>query len=182
MSEGTVPGRTEQARASTEQGRTGGAGGSESQTGPLARRSSPTPGGARASLTSDAGTTHIADTVVAKIAGLATREIPGVHSMGRGLARRMGQLRAMVPGQPEEQTSAAQGVSVEVGEKEAAVDLDVVTYYGESIADVADSVRRNVIERVEGMTGLRVVEVNINVDDIFVEGEQSGEEEESRVQ
>ncbi|MFW6033762.1 MAG: Asp23/Gls24 family envelope stress response protein [bacterium] len=130
-------------------------------------------------MTSEAGTTHIADTVVSKIAGLATREIPGVHSMGRGLSRRMGQLRAMVPGQTEEQPTA-QGVSVEVGEKEAAIDLDIVTFYGESIAEVANSVRQNVIDRVQGMTGLNVVEVNINVDDIFVEGEQSAEEE-SRV-
>ena len=155
-------------------------GGSEAQEKSPARRTGQTPVGARASLTSETGTTHIADTVVAKIAGLATKEIPGVHSMGRGMARRMGQLRAMVPGQSEEQGSA-QGVSVEVGEKEAAVDLDVVTFYGESITEVADAVRRNVIDRVEGMTGLRVVEVNINVDDIYVEGEES-EEEESRVQ
>ncbi len=53
------------------------------------------------SLTGESGTTRIADAVVAKIAGMATREIHGVHSMGRGLARRVGQLRAKVPGQGE---------------------------------------------------------------------------------
>lgn len=114
------------------------------------------------------GTTKIADVVVAKIAGMATREIAGVHSMGRGLARKVGQLRAKVPGQSESPTST-QGVSVEVGQKEAAVDLEIVTWYGESIADVADAVRGNVIDRVEGMTGLRVVEVNIHVNDIHVD-------------
>lgn len=172
-----VTGKSEQAGATTGQGRE--RAGSETQERRPARRSGQAPVGARASLTSETGTTRIADTVVAKIASLATKEIPGVHSMGRGLARRMGQLRAMVPGQAEEQGST-QGVSVEVGEKEAAIDLDVVTYYGESIAEVSEAVRRNVIERVEGMTGLSVVEVNINVDDIYVEGEES--EEESRVQ
>jgi uncharacterized alkaline shock family protein YloU len=141
-----------------------------------ARRSSTAPATAHASLTSETGTTHIADTVVAKIAGIATREIPGVHSMGSGFARRMGQLRAMVPGQADSGGST-QGVAVEVGEKEAAIDLDVVTYYGESITEVSDAVRRNIIDRVEGMTGLQVVEVNINVDDIFVEGEETTEEE-----
>lgn len=177
MSEPTSSTRSDEAQAGTGQGReTGPRGGA---TVPQPRRSSAAPAGARATLTSETGTTHIADTVVAKIAALATREIPGVHSMGRGFSRRMGQLRAMVPGQAEEQPTA-QGVSVEVGEKEAAIDLDVVTYYGESIAEVGDSVRRNVIDRVEGMAGLRVVEVNINVDDIFVEGEDSAEEE-SRV-
>lgn len=145
-----------------------------------ARRSSTAPATAHASLTSETGTTHIADTVVAKIAGIATREIPGVHSMGSGFARRVGQLRAMVPGQAENGGST-QGVAVEVGEKEAAIDLDVVTYYGESITEVSEAVRRNIIDRVEGMTGLQVVEVNINVDDIFVEGEETTEEE-TRVQ
>ncbi|MFW6091756.1 MAG: Asp23/Gls24 family envelope stress response protein [Actinomycetota bacterium] len=175
MSEATS--RSDEAQASTGQSQQAGTRGGA--TVPQPRRST-TPTGARASLTSETGTTHIADNVVSKIAALATREIPGVHSMGRGFSRRMGQLRAMVPGTQTEEQPTAQGVSVEVGEKEAAVDLDIVTYYGESIAEVADSVRRNVIDRVQGMTGLQVVEVNINVDDIYVEGEESSEEE-SRV-
>ena len=60
------------------------------------------------------------------------------------------------------------------GEREAAIDLDVVTWYGQSIVDVSDAIRRNVVERVQGMTGLTVVEVNINVDDVYVEGDQDG--------
>lgn len=125
--------------------------------------------GGRTRLVTDMGKTHISDGVVAKVAGFAAREIPGVHSMGAGMARRMGQLRSLVPGGAD---VSRQGVSVEVGEREAAVDLDLVTYYGQSIADVSDAVRRNVIDRVQAMTGLRVVEVNINVDDVFVESEQ----------
>jgi uncharacterized alkaline shock family protein YloU len=122
----------------------------------------------RTRLVTDMGKTLISDGVVAKVAGFAAREIPGVHSMGAGLARRMGQLRSLVPGSAD---ASRQGVSVEVGEREAAVDLDLVTYYGQSIADVSEAVRRNVIDRVQAMTGLRVVEVNINVDDVYVEGE-----------
>jgi uncharacterized alkaline shock family protein YloU len=118
-------------------------------------------------LVTDTGTTRIADTVVAKIAGLATRDIPGVHSMGSGVARRMGQLRSMVSSE-----SAAQGVSVQVGEKEAAVDLDIVTWYGQSIVDITDAVRRHVSGQIESMTGLHVVEVNIQVDDIHVESDE----------
>lgn len=124
------------------------------------------PGGTR--LITDMGKTHISDGVVAKVAGFAAKEIPGVHSMGAGMARRVGQLRSLVPGGD----APRQGVSVEVGEREAAVDLDLVTYYGQSIADVSDAVRRNVIDRIQEMTGLQVVEVNVNVDDVFVEGEQ----------
>lgn len=125
---------------------------------------------ARAQLTTDTGKTRIAEGVVAKIAGFAAREIPGVHSMGAGLARRVGQLRSLVPGGAE---TIRQGVSVEVGERETAVDLDIVTWYGQSIVDVSEAVRRNVVDRVQAMTGLKVVEVNINVDDVFVEGDQN---------
>lgn len=130
----------------------------------------------RSKLTGDHGSTSIADTVVSKIAGLAAREIPGVQSMGSGMARRMGQLRSLAGGAE----ALAQGVSVEVGEREAAVDLDVVTWYGQSIVEVTEAVRSNVRDRIETMTGLKVVEVNINVDDVYVEGDDS--EAESRVQ
>ncbi|MDQ6899791.1 MAG: Asp23/Gls24 family envelope stress response protein [Candidatus Dormibacteraeota bacterium] len=138
-----------------------------------------TSGSRHASLTTERGNTRIADGVVTKIAALATREIPGVHELGKGFARALGGLRARVPGQTEDQSS--QGVSVEVGEKQAAIDLDVVTYYGQSIVDVTDAVRRNVIERVESMTGLEVTEVNIMVDDLVVEGEPQAPAE-TRVQ
>jgi uncharacterized alkaline shock family protein YloU len=131
------------------------------------------------SLITEAGTTRIADSVVAKIAGLAARDIPGVFSMGTGMARRMGTLRSKIPGTGES-AGAAQGVGVQVGEREAAIDLDIVTWYGQSIVDVTDAVRRNVVGQVEGMTGLKVVEVNIQVDDIQVESEQPVRE--SRVQ
>ncbi|MGH8876655.1 MAG: Asp23/Gls24 family envelope stress response protein [Stackebrandtia sp.] len=130
-------------------------------------------------LTTDAGNTTIADGVVSKIAGLAASEIPGVHSMGTSLSRRMGQLKSLVPGSGG---SPSQGVAVEVGERETAIDLDVVTWYGQSIVNVTEAVRDNVIQRVQDMTGLKVVEVNINVDNVFVEGEDSPEPKEPRVQ
>ena len=141
-----------------------------------------TSGAARhASLATERGNTRIADGVVTKIAALAAREIPGVHEMGKGFARAMGGLRSQVPGQQSvDQTT--QGVSVEVGERQAAIDLDIVTYYGQSIVEVTEAVRRNVIERIEGMTGLQVTEVNIMVDDLFVEGEPQPTAAEPRVQ
>src|SRR5688500_9411617 len=133
-----------------------------------------------AQLTTEDGTTVIADGVVAKIAGLAAREIPGVYNMGKGMGRTFGALRSRVPGATS-QPSATQGVSVEVGERQAAIDLDVVTYYGQSIVEVTEAVRRNVIDRVEGMTGLEVTEVNVAVDDLYIEGEPE-EPREPRVQ
>ncbi|WP_410586227.1 Asp23/Gls24 family envelope stress response protein [Amycolatopsis sp. lyj-23] len=116
-------------------------------------------------LVSAQGSTSISDVVVQKIAGLATREIPGVHALGGGAARAFSAIRERIPGAT---ASAGQGVSVEVGEKQAAVDLQLVVEYGVSVADLARSVRRNVIGAVEQMTGLEVVEVNIHVGDLHL--------------
>lgn len=119
-------------------------------------------------LVTSQGKTSIADTVVSKIAGIATREVTGVYDLGGGAARAVGMLRERIPGS---RTNLSQGVSVEVGEKQAAVDLEIVAEYGVSIADLARGIRRNVINAVERMTGLEVTEVNIAVSDIHLESE-----------
>ena len=119
-------------------------------------------------LQSELGKTTIADRVVQKIVGLATREVPGIYDLGGGAARTLGAIRERIPGSSQ---ASGQGVAVEVGESQAAVDLEVVTEYGMSITDVAKAVRRNVISAVEGMTGLQVTEVNLSVVDIHLPGE-----------
>jgi uncharacterized alkaline shock family protein YloU len=130
-------------------------------------------------LQTNQGVTTIAEGVVQKIAGLAARDVSGVYALGGGAARTLGALRERIPGASQ---STGQGVSVEVGEKQAAVDLDLVTEYGVPIADVARSVRRNVIASVEGMTGLQVTEVNISVNDIHLPTDDQGQQEPARVQ
>nr|WP_229823395.1 MULTISPECIES: Asp23/Gls24 family envelope stress response protein [Streptomyces] len=111
----------------------------------------------------DRGRTSIADVVVVKIAGMAAREIPGVHDMGGGLSRTIGAVRDRVPGG---RPNVGRGVKVEVGERQTAIDLELVVEYGVSIKDLASDVRENVILAVERITGLEVVEVNIAVDDV----------------
>ena len=125
---------------------------------------------------SQKGQTSIADAVVTKVAGLAAREVPGVHDLGGGAARAVGSVSQRV-GLGEQRS---QGVSVEVGQREAAVDLTLVIEYGESIPQVADAVREQVIKRVEGITGLSVTEVNVSVNDLYFPGDEQPEEE-SRV-
>ncbi|NMR20083.1 Asp23/Gls24 family envelope stress response protein [Cellulomonas fimi] len=127
------------------------------------------------------GRTTIADGVVQKIAGLAAKEVAGVHALGGGTARTLGALRERIPGASQ---STGQGVSVEVGETQAAIDLEMVTEYGVSIAEVAKAVRRNVIQTVEGMTGLQVTEVNVSVNDIHLPSDDDAEDrpEPARVQ
>lgn len=132
-------------------------------------------------LVSEHGRTSIADAVVAKIAGIATREVSGVHALGGGAARAVGAIRDRIPGS---RTNLSQGVAVEVGERQAAVDVDLVADYGVSIADLAEGVRRNVIASVERMTGLEVTEVNITVHDVFLDDGTDEDEpvRESRVE
>ncbi|MER6987724.1 Asp23/Gls24 family envelope stress response protein [Saccharopolyspora hirsuta] len=115
------------------------------------------------------GRTTIAAGVVQKIAAVATREIAGVAALGGGVARVFGALRERIPGSSASQTS---GVAVEVGEKQAAIDLEITVEYGIALPDLARAVRRNVITAVERMTGLEVVEVNIVVSDIRLPGEE----------
>ncbi|MFF0447718.1 Asp23/Gls24 family envelope stress response protein [Streptomyces sp. NPDC004609] len=125
------------------------------------------------------GRTTIADGVVEKIAGLAARDVLGVHAMGSGLSRTFGAVRDRVPGGSRSQ--ATRGVKAEVGEVQTALDLEIVVDYGVSISDVARAVRENVISAVERMTGLEVVEVNIAVSDVKLPEEEE-EEEEPRIQ
>lgn len=133
-------------------------------------------------LVSELGRTVIADTVVAKIAGMATREIDGVHSLGGGTGRVVGALRERIPGA---RVNHSQGVAVEVGERQTAVDIGIVAEYGVAIKDLAAGIRRNVIAAVERMTGLEVVEVNVTVHDVFLDDEDMDDVEapaQSRVQ
>ncbi|MBF4161658.1 Asp23/Gls24 family envelope stress response protein [Nocardioides acrostichi] len=128
-------------------------------------------------LVSEQGTTTISEVVVAKVAGLAAREIAGVHELGGSTARAVGAVRERIPGAKPSHT---QGVSVEVGERQAAVDLDIVAEYGVALADMAIAVRENVIASVERMTGLGVIEVNIVVHDVVTETDD--DEDPGRVQ
>lgn len=127
------------------------------------------------------GRTSIADDVVEKIAGMAAREVPGVFSLGAGMSRAIGSVRERVPG--GRGSSVTRGVKVEVGEKQAAVDLDVVVEYDVDIMRLAGDIRSTVVSEVEGMTGLDVVEVNIAVDDVHLpeDDSESAEGEANRV-
>jgi uncharacterized alkaline shock family protein YloU len=122
------------------------------------------------------GRTSIADGVVAKIAGIATRDVSGVHNLGGGTARALGSIRERIPGNT---TNHAQGITVEVGERQAAIDVELVAEFGVAIVDLAAAVRKNVISSVERMTGLQVTEVNVTVQDVYVPSDDEGDEDDS---
>jgi uncharacterized alkaline shock family protein YloU len=117
------------------------------------------------------GTIKIADEVVAIIAGLAATEIEGVAGMSGGFAGGIAEMLG--------RKNLSKGVKVEVGERQAAVDLYVIVEYGVPIPDVAYMVQENVKKKIETMTGLEVVEVNVHVQDVRMAPEVK--EDETRV-
>jgi uncharacterized alkaline shock family protein YloU len=122
------------------------------------------------------GKTVIVDSVVAKVAGMAARDVPGVHALGTGGARVIGNLREAVGAK-----DLAQGVRVEVGETEVAADLSIVVEYPERLQAVASEVRVAVSQAITQLVGMKVAEINVTVVDVHVPGDDD-EPEESRVQ
>jgi uncharacterized alkaline shock family protein YloU len=118
-------------------------------------------------LVSERGRTTISDTVVATIAGMAAREVEGVH-MGSGASRAAGGVFGSITGS-ESQT---RGVSAQVGQVEAAIDLTMGVEYGRDILRIVDEVRRRISDRVQNMTGLNVTELNTTISDIVFTGER----------
>lgn len=127
------------------------------------------------------GKTTIDDGVVAKIAGIAAREVPGVYALGGGAARVVGAIRDAL-----NTTDLTQGISVEVGEKQAAADVTIVAEYPVSLQKVADDVRAAIYRAIEDLVGLDVTEVNVTVNDVHIPSEDDNEEQkapqEARVQ
>ncbi|WP_375386842.1 Asp23/Gls24 family envelope stress response protein [uncultured Amnibacterium sp.] len=123
------------------------------------------------------GTTTVDDSVVAKIAGIAAREVPGVHDLGGGAARAIGALRTRI-----NQADQAQGISVEVGETQAAVDVIVVAEYPIPLHHVADGIRTAVTTAIETLVGLEVTEVNVTIADVHIPSDDDSADEAPRVQ
>ncbi|WP_073091667.1 Asp23/Gls24 family envelope stress response protein [Selenomonas ruminantium] len=115
------------------------------------------------------GSIRIADEVVSIIAGLAATEVEGIAGMSGGIAGGIAEMLG--------RKNFAKGVKVEVGEKEAAVDLYIIVKYGVRIPDVALAAQENVKQAIENMTGLSVVEVNVHVQGVgFPDEEEKAEE------
>jgi uncharacterized alkaline shock family protein YloU len=133
----------------------------------------------RDALHTDRGDTTIEETVVQKLAGIATREVPGVYAMGSAGRRAFSALTERIPGS---QTNVSGGVTVEKGERQAAIDVSIVIDYGFSVVEVSQAIRRNIIQSVERATGLEVLEVNINVSDVHLPEEEHDDQQVQKTQ
>ena len=118
------------------------------------------------------GTTTIAEGVVAKIAGIAARDVKGVYALGGGGARALGVIRDAVNA-----TDLTQGVKVEVGETQAAADVTIVVEYPSPVREVAESVRSAVTDAIVRLVGLDVVEVNVDVNDVHLPDDDTDDDE-----
>ena len=128
-------------------------------------------------LKSEMGITTVSNTVVSQIAGIAAQEVEEAQMGGGGS---VGGLLQSVTGSSG--SNFSRGVTVEVGEEETAIDLTMAVEYGQSIPRLTDAVRRNVINRVENLAGLRVTEVNIMVNDVQVPEERPMLEEQEQTE
>lgn len=125
-----------------------------------------------ASTAASTGATIIENGVVAKIAGIAAREVPGVHALGGGAARAVGAIRDAL-----NSTDLTQGIRVEVGETQVAVDVTIVAEYPTSLQKVADDVRAAISLAMAEYVGKQAVEVNVTIDDVHLPSEDAAEED-----
>ena len=124
------------------------------------------------------GTTTIDDGVVSKVAGIAASGVNGVYALGGGAARAVGAIRNLTGNQ-----SQSQGISVEVGETQVAVDVTMVAEYPMPLQQLADTVRSEVIQAVETIVGMEVTEVNVTVNDVHMpEDDSDNDDDTKRVQ
>ncbi len=119
------------------------------------------------SVVNDIGVIKITDEVVAIIAGIAATDVPGVTGMSVGIAGGIAEALG--------RKNLAKGVKVEVGEREAAIDLFIIVEYGYRIPEVAWTIQEKVKQAVEEMTGLNVIEVNIHIQGVNIEREHKKE-------
>jgi uncharacterized alkaline shock family protein YloU len=122
-------------------------------------------------VASGTGKTVIDDSVVAKVAGIAAREVRGVHALGGGAARALGAIRSAIGSEDH-----GQGVKVEVGERQVAADVVIVADYPVPLQDVAEGVRTAVSDAIHQIVGMEVAEVNVTIQDVFIPGDDDAKD------
>ncbi len=110
----------------------------------------------------------ISNEAVATYAGIAVSEVTGVYGMAGGFA---GITEAL-----SGKKNLAKGIKVDVDEKSAKIDVNIIVEYGARIPDVAFEIQNGVKKSVENMTGLKVQEVNVHVQGVHAVTDKETEE------
>ena len=119
---------------------------------------------------SELGNIRISDDVVKTIAAKAASDVEGVYKLAGGVADEVSKILG--------KKRPTNGVKVEVGEKECSIEIFIVVEYGYLISEVAHVVQKSVLKAVSELSGLKVVEVNVYVQDVKIRAEETSEEEE----
>ena len=132
------------------------------------------PGAVHADAPGSTGKTVIEDGVVAKVAGIAAAEVVGVYALGGNVTRVIGAIRDAI-----NQSDKSQGVSVEVGERQVAVDITLVAEYPLPLQKIADDVRGAVYAAIEDIVGMDVAEVNVTINDVHIPGDDTATDDDA---
>ena len=117
----------------------------------------------------------ISNDVIAVIAGMSVSEVQGVYGMSGGFA---GGITEVLKGKK----NLAKGIKVEATEKNAKIDVNIIVEYGARIPDVAFDIQTKAKKAVETMTGLKVLEVNVNVQGVHAINEEETKNKEEKVE
>ena len=99
------------------------------------------------------------DKVIQKIIGIALDEIDGLLTIDGGFF-------SNIAGKLVNTDNTTSGVDVEVGKKQVAVDLSIVAEYGKDVTTIYDKMKQVISNEVKKMTGLDIIEINVNVVDV----------------
>ncbi len=110
------------------------------------------------------GTISYSEDVIAIISGLAASEIKGVAGMSGDFKSGLGELLG--------RKDLSKGIKANISNEDVTIDLNIIVVYGSIISDVALEIQKSVKRAVEGMTGLKVMGVNVFVQGVQINGEK----------
>ncbi|MBQ3437057.1 MAG: Asp23/Gls24 family envelope stress response protein [Fusobacterium sp.] len=117
---------------------------------------------------SDLGNIRISDEVIKTLVAKVAVDVDGVYKLAGGVVDEVSKMLG--------KKRLTNGVKVEVGEKECSIEVYIVVEYGYRIPDVAEEVQKTILESVSRLSGLKVVEVNVYVQNIKVQDQPETEE------
>ena len=107
-----------------------------------------------------AGKVTFDDKVIEKIIARVLEETPGVIAAKGNFVSDLAQRFS-------NKEVSTDGIDVEVGQEQVAVDLDIIIEYDQDVPEIAEKITQLAYDEIKLATGLDVIEVNVNVADIM---------------